>query len=358
MQSSTKKRTKYLFLYLELAGYVAACLEELASDPSAEVHLVRYPVNPVAPFRFSFGDNLRVYERKEMSEVELIRLYDQIDPDVLFVCGWADKGYVKVAKHAKKKIPVILAFDNPWLGTLKQHIATVAGPLYLHRIFTHCWVPGEPNARYARKLGFGEKLFTGMYSADTSLFKSYYDMYRSEKEVAFPHRFIFVGRYTLLKGVRELWQAFTSLSTSEMRDWELWCLGKGELEHELPDHPRIKNFGFVQPSALADYLRKTGVFLLPAHYEHWGVVVHEFAAAGFPLICSKMTSAATTFLHENENGFFTEPKSTASVRDTLLRTINMSDEKLIAMGRRSVELSEQISPSTWAGVLRKIANNN
>jgi glycosyltransferase involved in cell wall biosynthesis len=193
-----------------------------------------------------------------------------------------------------------------------------------------------------------------MYSADVDLFHQYYNETKEAKENKFPHRFIYVGRYTELKGIRELWQAFSSLSDDERKGWELWCLGKGELHPEFPKNDSIKDFGFVQPDQLKKYLIDTGVFILPTHYEHWGVVVHEYAASGFPMICSTTTSAATTFLKEGENGFFCQPKSVESVRKSLLKIINSSDEQLIAMGKKSVELSNMITPDTWADTIMSL----
>lgn len=349
MSSQPPPKKKVLFLYYELAGYVVACLEQLAAAFPVEIHLVRYPVVQVAPFQFQLSKSIHLYERKSYTDEQLIALTDTIQPDFLFCCGWADKGYLGVAKHLKKRIPVVLTLDNPWLGTTKQRIAGLLGKFYLPRIFTHCWVPGEPNAIYARKLGFtGEKLRTGMYSADTALFSKYEAETRPAKTEKFPHRFIYVGRYTELKGIRELWKAFTALKDDERKDWELWCLGKGELESEFPDHPAIKNIGFVQPEQLQHYLQECGVFILPAHYEHWGVVVHEFATAGFPLVCSTKTSAATFFLHEGINGFFTQPKDTASVREAILRIIRSSDDSLRKMGEASKLEAEKITPLTWS----------
>ncbi len=355
MKNQSSQKKKALFLYFELAGYVVACLERFAAKYAVEIYLVRYPVNSVAPFEFKFNEYIHVYDRKEFDASQLVQLVREINPDFAFVNGWSDKGYMAVCRDLKKEIPVVLTFDNPWLGTLKQYIATLVGPFYLHRLFTHCWVPGEPNAIYARKLGFKEQqLFKGMYSADVVLFQSYHQLHKQTKETKFPHRFIYMGRYTALKGFQELIEAFNSLDEEEVKDWELWCIGKGELEHLLPTSKHIKNFGFIQPKELARFIGETGVFVLPTHYEHWGVAVHEFAAAGFPLICSTTTSAATTFLHENENGYFTQPKSVQSIKDNLKKVIQQSDRSLLQMGNRSVELSNQISPDTWADTVWQI----
>lgn len=355
MQLQPEKSRKILFLYFELAGYTVACINRLAELHPAEIHVVRYPVNPVAPFNFTFRTGINTYERSGYTTEALIDLCHSINPDTIYVCGWSDKGYTAVAKSFHKKIPVILTLDNPWLGTFKQYLASIAGPFFLKKIFTHCWVPGAPNALYAKKLGFrNHELFQGLYSADTGLFHGYYNSFRQEKENAFPHRFIFVGRYTLLKGVLELWEAFSSLTAAERGDWELWCVGKGELEHAMPEIPSIKNCGFIQPEALAPVLQNTGVFVLPAHYEHWGVVVHEYAAAGFPIISTATTSAASAFLREGENGYYATAKNTASLKEVLLKVIRSSDKDLIRMGKKSREISDTITPTTWANTLWNI----
>ena len=348
-----------MFLYAELAGYFMACIEKLSALYEVEIHVVRLPLNPVAPFEFKFNDHINYYERKEYDGDALIALAEKINPDLVFTGGWNDKDYLAVSSFFKKRIPVLLASDNPWRATIKQYIASLIGPFYLPKIFTHCWVPGEPNAVYGRKLGFkGERLLTQMYSADYDLFHNYYLRYSEGKQKKFPKRFIYVGRYAELKGVRELWKAFLQLQQEQPNEWELWCLGKGELISEFPKHEKIKDFGFVQPSELYKFVEQTGVFILPAHYEHWGVVVHEFSAAGFPLICSTTTSAATTFLREGYNGYYTLPKDVESIIAAMKKIINLDHQSLLQMGERSVELSKQITPVIWSATLWNLINHS
>ena len=49
MKNQSNRNKKALFLYFELAGYVVACLERFAAKYAVDVHLVRYPVNAIAP---------------------------------------------------------------------------------------------------------------------------------------------------------------------------------------------------------------------------------------------------------------------------------------------------------------------
>lgn len=352
-----KKKKQALFLYFELAGYFVACLQKLVKLYDVEAHVVRLPVNPVAPFKFESGDGIFYYERKDYNLKTLAELVIKINPDFIFCNGWADKDYVSICKLWNGKIPTVLTLDNPWRCTIKQIIATLIGPFYLPGIFSHAWVPGKPQVIYSEKLGFKpEQIITGMYSADFDLFNTYYQIHKTEKEKKFPKRFLFIGRYTKLKGVKEMWQAFVELQNEMPNDWELWCIGKGELDADFPKHNKIKNFGFVQPKALDDYIVQTGVFLLPAYYEHWGVVVHEFAIAGFPLLCSTTTSAATTFLKDNYNGYFHKPYSVSEIKTAMKKIIELPETKLIEMGNNSHELSCQITPETWSKTVWDFCN--
>ena len=196
------RRQRVLFLYFELAGYFLACVDRLMEMHDVEVHIVKYPVNTVAPFEFIADQRIKFYDIDSYSKDELVAFAHSVDPDIIYISGWSNKKYMAVASSFKKNIPLVLAFDNPWLGTIKQRIATFIGPFYLPGIFTHCWVPGEPNAVYARKLGFkGKRLIQGKYSADYNYFHSLYEEYAQKKKTSFPKRFIYVGRYTQLKGV-------------------------------------------------------------------------------------------------------------------------------------------------------------
>ena len=51
---------------------------------------------------------------------------------------------------------------------------------------------------------------------------------------------------------------------------------------------------FIQPENL-EKVKNAGCFVLPSLKDNWGVVVHEFAAAGLPLIISDGVGAKLLF---------------------------------------------------------------
>jgi glycosyltransferase involved in cell wall biosynthesis len=343
---------KVLFLYTEIAEYFLACCKSLLSR-DVEVHIVRFPLNKEAPFEFTFPEGLHIYERNLYNDQQLLELVNTIDPSLIVCSGWTNKGYLNVCRQFKDKVPTVLTLDNHWRGDVKQQVARFFSPFYLHSRFSHCWVPGEPQEKYALKLGFKKtNILKGFYSCDFNFFHDQYIVNKQDKNRSFPKRFIYVGRYYEFKGINDLWNAFIELQASSPNEWELWCLGVGDIEPVK--HPKIKHFGFVQPNDLRSFLKETGVFVLPSHFEPWGVVVHEYAAAGFPIICSDEVGARTAFVENNYNGYIYKSKDIDALKVGLKRIMDTTDAELNVMAEGSVEKARLITPESWAKQLMSL----
>lgn len=344
---------KVLFLYTELAGYFLSCVNELINKTNSHVHIVRWPVNNEAPFSFLFNDKIKVYDRYKYSPKEILNLVSEICPDIIYCSGWMDKDYLSVCKRFRKKIPVIVGIDNKWTRSFRQQLGAIFNAITIHKYFSHCWIPGAPQMEFARHIGFNaNQILTGFYSCDYDFFHSLFKENRKKKKQNFPHRFIFSGRYYEFKGIKYLWQAFTEIKSEFKCDWELWCLGTGDVKPIV--HPSIKHFGFVQPQELGKYIEQTGVFILPSTFEPWGVAVHEFASAGFPLICSTEVGASSVFLKDEENGFLFEAGNILQLKEKMKKIITLSDEELFEMGEYSAKLASQITPAKWVDTLLSV----
>ncbi|WP_010663478.1 glycosyltransferase family 4 protein [Marinilabilia salmonicolor] len=335
-----------LFLYTELASYFLAGVKEL-TQKGHSVHIVRWPVNKEAPFLFDFPEGVTIYERNDYNKQELIDLAKSIQPDVIISSGWVDKDYLGVCRHFKDDIPTVMSMDNQWNGTLRQQLMRLAAPWILHRSYSHAWVPGAPQKEYALKLGFKEdNIEVGFYAADVKLFSSSATD-RTESN-SYPRKLVYVGRYVQQKGLDLLFPAFIELQKESSNEWELWCAGTGELFDQRPDHPKIKHLGFLQPDELKKKLKETGVFVLPSRFEPWGVVVHEMAAAGFPMVCSNAIGGTTRFLEEGKNGFLFDNEDKESLKKALKRIMSLSDEELREMAGQSHRLGVGYDPEMWA----------
>lgn len=349
---------KILMLYTQLAGYWMNCIHEYLSLYEDEFVIVRDRVSSEAPYNFTPSDRIRIYDHDHFTKKELLEFCVRENADVVYVTGWIYNDYLDVARYYfKKNIPVICGLDNPWQNTLRQKYGAIYSKLYLTKRFSHVWVPGKSQFEFARRLGFPEnKILYGLYSANYKMFYNEYLKNREKKSNQFPHRFIYVGRYNNIKGISDLWKAFEIFHNESKSDWELWALGTGELFEKRLHHPKVFHKGFVQPKEMPNYLKETGVLVLPSHSDHWGVAVHEFAAAGFPLICSHKVEAASSFLENGKNGFIHTAGDIKSLKESMIKISMKTDSELLKMGDISARFAGKITPGDWAKTLKKVAD--
>lgn len=348
---------KVLFLYSEISPYLMSGIERLAVDHGAEVDIVRWPINPEAPFTFKAIPGVTFHERPDFDADALRQFAKALRPDIVLTSGWIDKAYLRVCRDARKRgIPTVMCSDPTWRGSVRQWAAVVAAKFWLPRTFSHAWVPGKPQAEYVARLGIRRSnIKQGFYTADTEHFAHTAEAFMPAKAAQFPHRFIFVARYIGLKGHQYTLDAFIELcEAGEAGDWEVWCIGTGELEGKVPEHPRVRHVGFVQSGDMGAYLGQCGASILASMYEAWGVVVHEHAAAGLPLLLSEAVGARHRYLQEGRNGWSFRAGDKDSLKEAFRKMMAKSDDELREMGRVSAELGASWGPEPWAQTVMDI----
>lgn len=336
---------KVLFLCSELAGYLANCIQLAHETTSAQILIVQRPTSSVAPFKHSLTGIERI-KKNERTPSELFSYCILFSPDIVYVAGWTDKDYLKIAKYFKKKgVPVICGLDNPWKGTLRQRLSTMVSQVVVQPYFTHMWVAGHRQYQFARRLGYlPRQILTGIYAADLEGFAQ-------PKRDSFKKHLLFVGRLEPIKGVLELYTAFKELTVEQRNGWTLQIIGNGSLASVITSTEGIKVDSFMQPSDLMAFTRDAGAFILPSHEEHWGVVVQEFAAAGLPLLLSRAVNAGEAYLIENYNGYSFDTNDKEALKKTLSYFFHLSDINILEMGARSHELAMAESPKFWVARL-------
>jgi len=346
----------YLFLYTELAGYTIACLKALKlAEPAASVTVVHYPVNKEAPFAFDFsaiGNFKQITDFPSYKSLE--SFVHQVKPTHINCSGWINKKYVRICYEWRKKAVNVLCFDNHLVGNLKQWIWKFTGAFFLRNTFNYVWVPGSRQVQYARFLGFKEhQILKHFYSCNTPVFLEKGKTALASKTTNFPKVLLCVARYIPVKAYEELWGAFVEWQTQEPSEWQLWCVGTGEGYEKRILHPKIKHYGFLQPDQLEPVINAAGVFVLISKFEPWGVAVHEFAAAGFPLLLSPQVGSADSFF-DNKNGWMIASHQRADIIAALRQIAATPNASLLAKATRSQELAASISPQTWAQTLGAI----
>jgi glycosyltransferase involved in cell wall biosynthesis len=348
------KKLKVLFLYTEIAEYFVAACRALAQN--AEVYIIRWPVNSEAPFEFKVPQGVHIIDRNQYDTKALNKKVKEIQPNVIFCSGWIDKGYLKVVKEFSGQIPTVLSMDNHWKGTPKQQIGSLVAQYTFLKDFDFAWVPGAKQVDYAKRLGFSDnQIFTGYYTANVERFNAVYEKSKHAKIEDYPKSFLYVGRYIKHKGVFDLWEAFKNYRNSG-GSWNLICAGTGDQWENRIEFEGISHLGFIQPEELSNLIERSGAYILPSHFEPWGVSVHEMACAGLPLILSKEIGSKDMFLAEGENGYSFENKNIVQLTNAMLAIDKLSEVELIDMGIKSSFLGNQLNTENWVQTVLEILN--
>jgi len=349
----TEQPYRLAVLYSEPAPYTLACLRRLNEAHGVKILAVFWRPAEAAPFVFDTGGFIvRQYARNELDESAMIQVLDEFKPHGLFVSGWMDKGYLRVARRVRQMgVTVVSGLDGQWHGTLRQYVATWLGRHYLQECFDILWVTGERQAQYARRLGFhGTRLRHGFYCCDWEHYAALYD-----PAVPTPAGvFLYLGRYAPEKGLSDLLAAYRAYREQSANPWELHCVGTGPLKGLLAGQPGVRDLGFLQSDELPGVLRGAAALVLPSTYEPWGVAIQEAAAAGRVLVCSDACGAAVHLLQDRYNGYLFAAGDVPALAGCLEAVERLSAEERRAMGRASHELSRQFTPDRWAETMVRL----
>lgn len=351
------QRKTILFLHTEFMGYTFAFAKALINNYKFDIHIVKKDKNLSRKYIPESYSGLSYYNRSEYkNKQKLLNLIEKIQPKLIYITNWNDFHLKKIAFSYKKKngdIPIVTATDHSWKGSLRQHGGVILAQLLLHRYFSHIWVAGIRQYEFARRLGFKHnQILPFLYSADLTLFNAAFKQSYSVKEKKYPKKILFVGRFTKVKGIDLLISAFKSIPKNKRINWSLRLIGNGDFP--ITNSEDVEILDFLQPNELIQEIKTAGIFCLPSTYEPWGVVIHEFAAGGLPLLISDECGASSSFLINGYNGYVFKNGIIQSLKEKLELMISLSDKQLFSMGKNSHNLSQRITPELSAAALISI----
>lgn len=348
---SVKESKTIIILFSRLSDYMLNMFQIYVNETGNNlVVFKKAPDKNEAPFNFNLKDMpITFFNENEFDTSLLIDMVDNFNPDVIICSGWSNSKYLNVVKRFNKNIDCVLTMDNQWLGSIRQRLGIIYSKLFIKPFFKKIWVAGLPQKQFALKLGFkSSDVFEGWYVANFNNF-----LVNVLSENKFNKRFVFVGRYIEVKGIKNLISAFIELKNEQPNNWQLHCIGIGDLQGKMEIHNDIIHHGFLQPNQLKYEASKGGVFCLPSHFEPWGLVVQEFALSGYPLIVSDRVGAASKFITK-DNGYIVKPNNVQSLKTAMKNIINTSEINLVSMGRKSRKQGQMINSSNWVNTLNKI----
>ncbi|HLY34910.1 MAG TPA: glycosyltransferase family 4 protein [Jatrophihabitantaceae bacterium] len=278
---------------------------------------------------------------------ELVALVREFRPDAVVMTSWNfTKAYRAVMKNVPSGVVRVLIMDNMWRGAPKQWLGRAIHRFYVDTVADAAMVPSDRTENYAKLLGFApEDIIRGSLSCDTSLFHS---GPRTGDELASRRSFLYVGRLVWHKGADVLAAAYRRYRELTDDPWDLHVAGKGPLEGELTAIDGVTMHGFVQPPDVARMMREVSCFVLTSHIEPYGVVVHEAAASGLPVLCSDFTGAAAGLMQDGRNGWVVSSGRIELWAQAMARMSALPPQRLQQMSDVSRAIATRFSPEGWA----------
>lgn len=334
-------------LMVTLTAFQDSCFREL-SELGDELLLVHPDSMAYAPFdkeKFSSSVDRHVWTTMPEAK-ELVPIIEDFDPDVVIMWSWDGRGYRAVMKAMKGQALRVVFTSNFRHGAKKQWAGLLAHRFYVDPLFDCAWVPGERSELFARRIGFaGEDIIRGANLADTPVFER---GRRDPDEIASRRRFLFTGRLIWHKAPTELAEAYRRYRDSVDDPWDLDIAGDGPLAKDFDGIDGVTLHGFVQPDGLSDLMHESSCLPLPSHIEWYGVVVHEAAVAGLPLICSDGFGAVPHLLQDGFNGWTLPAGNVDALARAMGWMSGLSTQRLAEMSDGSRALGSRLSPTIWA----------
>jgi glycosyltransferase involved in cell wall biosynthesis len=345
-------------------GYNIPIFERLVTHYGATVDVVHWSKNKLTPFvphEHTNNPQIRFHDRSGMSSGSIKDLAINHLPDLVYVGGWMDRGYFPALRKLKQLgVPIVMGLDSQWTGSVRHHLGAflirwVYKPLY----YSFACVPGPLQYEYAARIGFKKsEILFNLLSGNSGLFGQAAQNPEADKLVRYPSNFLYVGRFAEAKGIDILISAFDIYKEKYQGAWGLTCIGNGPQASALSDavgrHKDLKVEAFLSQDELVERARQAGAFVLPSRYEPWGVVVHEFATAGLPLILSECVGARSQLLIDELNGYTFYDESPENLAYKMHAMSKNSNERLTDMGRMSAQLASHITPDIATASLMSV----
>jgi len=171
---------------------------------------------------------------------------------------------------------------HAWLGTWKNVDAFLPLTAYAKNLLLHARLSIPEDNIYV-KPNFIEPLAPGTLSSDEEPF------------------FLFIGRLSEEKGVRQLLQAFNAPGAPPLR-----IIGNGPLRN-LPAGPNIRHLGYMKREKIGEYLLACKGIVIPSVcLEGFPLALLEGFSLKTPVILSQEVAAGEV-IEDGKNGFLIDP---------------------------------------------------
>ena len=267
--------------------------------------------------------------------------------DILFLSGFRYKAFSRLHNYMlRSSRPVVCMSDS---NVSLEFPLSFLRSIYFRSICSHrmsaALVPGREGKLLLRHYGFRKPIRQGMYGCDPSIFSrdiSYLSLGIDE----IPILSFLLDVLKKIKGFDLLLDCFSKLYNTHP-EWKLVVVGDGSLSSLAVNLPNVHLMGYLDKQSIADLMSNSSFFILPSRNEPWGVVVHEAATCGLPLLLSDSVGSAVDLATDQNSIVFSSGDST-NLYQSIIHAIQLPFSWYINASKQSVYLSAQYGPSAFA----------
>tara|TARA_B100000963_G_scaffold341505_1_gene341264 strand:- start:839 stop:1912 length:1074 start_codon:yes stop_codon:yes gene_type:complete len=338
-----------LFLYAQITPYLLGCINYYTSNNTNNNIAVIY-LDVFKNLQLNSKKRYQLIPKKNFSDrKEIIDFTLKFKPDVILISGRMDKDYLAITKIFANKIKRITLQDTMYQNTFKQFIQSVFSKYLYRQYFDKFWGVGVPQTAFAKRIGFKPTdINDGFYVADKIFFDNNVAFkYNNVKELTV----LFIGRLVREKNIINLAKAIESINSINNSSHKLTIIGEGKELSKLEKFKCINYLGLKSQNEIINIAKKCHVFCLPSIYEPWGVVVHEMAALGLPVLSSNKCGSSFNLVVDGVNGFKFNPFNINNIKSSLNKFILLSDEEKNKFSLNSNLIARKINHMNWNNTL-------
>ncbi len=339
-----KNSIRITFLYAEITTYLFGCLKYLAknfSQYSVEVIYLNKSVNVKLSElkQYEFRDKNSFNSRKN-----LLNHLEANIPNILLVSGRIDKDYLFVTKKIKTRCTTVSVQDTIYTNSIKHIIKKILSKFIYKNYFDKIWATGSLHSAFALSMGYGyDDIRDGFYIADEKYFNEEIKLKFNGDAL----NFLFIGRLVKEKNIKSFAKSLDLINVERKSKHKLKIIGKGVLQEKIKKYKCVDLLGYKNIDEMIHIASECHVFCLPSKFEPWGVVLHEMALLGLPILASENCGSAFDLVQNNNNGFKFKPNDFESIKNSIHKFLNLSNNQKIKFGNSSRAIALKLNHDYW-----------
>lgn len=339
---------KVLMIYIEPTPYVLGLINELKAVSSNKIDILFLGKNISQNWNIDCPNSSILPEGKQNQIRYLAKLLSHKSYAIIHLAGWGHPLFLFVILFAKYKgMRVVIESDTPIphkLTLLKRFFKRLLYPILFS--FVDLFFPGgKRQADYLKYYGVSDKRICPVnMTVDISRMKQYSaqltenDRIRIRELYGIPvdaFIFLFVGRLVPQKGLGELIAVFDKMDNNKAI---LLIVGDGEMRQQIEEavrlNTKIKYAGRISGSELIEIYFSADTFVLPSHFEPWGLVINEAMVLGKPVIVTDRVGCIDDLVSHGKTGLIIKAQSIEALNNAIEYMVKFSEE-VILMGQRA-----------------------